>query len=405
MRSYRDLMTVPGAAAFVAAGFIGRIPMSMRTLGCLLMVEALTGSYTLGGAVAGTFGLSNALTAPLLARLADRRGQRPVILWSTLVHTCGILGIVLAAESGMPSWTYFPIAILAGASALPLGSLVRARWNAVLNEGKRMQTAYALEAVLDDVVYIVGPLLVVWLAVDIFPSAGLIGAIALTVGGSLVMATLRRSEPKIHPDADLPRIGVIRMRGMPLLTFGYLATGTLLGTADVAVLNFADKHGESGRAGLLLALMIVGSMIAGFAFGLVNWKLPVVRQLLATNVVLCLTMVPLVFVDSMAAMYGFVILSGVGISPVLITGSTVVGSIVPREALAEGFAVVGSALTLGMSAGNAVAGTLADLGGSRLAFAFVVGFGALAALTTAVGGRSFTPAPEESASITATVME
>ncbi|TCO62738.1 MFS transporter [Actinocrispum wychmicini] len=394
MRAYGALLKVPGAAAFVVAGFIGRIPMSMRTLGCLLLVQAVSGSYALAGTVAGTFGLCNAVSAPLLARLADRRGQRPVILWTTLVHTCGVVAVVLVVVSGAPAWTYFPVTVVAGASALPLGSLVRARWSAVLDDGKRMPTAYALEAVLDDVVYIVGPLLVVWLAVDVFPSAGLIGAITLTVAGSMVMAMLRRSEPPVHPTAGRVRIGVIRLRGMPLLTLGYLATGTLLGAADVGVITFAGHHGQPDLAGLLLALMIVGSMVAGFAYGMVEWDAPLPRKLLATNVLLCLTMAPLMFVDTVGAMVGFVILSGVGISPVLITGSSLVGSIVPRESLAEGFAVIGSALTLGMSAGNAVAGALADHSSSAVVFGFTVGCGAVAALATITGTRSLTPEPD-----------
>ena len=102
--------------------------MSMRGLGCVLMLVALTGSYGLEGAVAATLTLSQAFTAPWLGRLADRHGQRRLLVLALAAHSSGTLVLVLAAQAGaVKAWTLFPAATLSGPAVLPVGSLVRAR--------------------------------------------------------------------------------------------------------------------------------------------------------------------------------------------------------------------------------------------------------------------------------------
>lgn len=149
--------------------------MSMRGLGCVLMLVALTGSYALAGAVAATLTLSQALTAPWLGRLADRHGQRRLLIVSLAAHSTGILLLVLAAQVSAPAWTLFLAASLAGAAVLPVGSLVRARWAGLVGGPPALDTAFALESVIDEAVFIVGPVIVTALAVGVAPAAGLLG--------------------------------------------------------------------------------------------------------------------------------------------------------------------------------------------------------------------------------------
>src|SRR5215211_7004098 len=122
LKTYRSLLSIPRARAFVLAGFVARLSISMRALGSVLMVSELTGSYALAGAVAGAALLSEAVAAPRLGRLVDRYGQRRVLLMALAVHSVGTLALVFSAQFSAPSWTLFASAALSGAAALPVWS-------------------------------------------------------------------------------------------------------------------------------------------------------------------------------------------------------------------------------------------------------------------------------------------
>ena len=143
LETYRRVLSVPGGAAFSAAGFVARLPISMQTLGTVLLVAATSGSYALAGAVSATFALAQALCSPVLGRLVDRLGQAPVLIAALLVHTVGVTALVSLALADAPAWTLFPAAAVYGASYSQPGSLVRARWSHALGGSSLLPTAFS----------------------------------------------------------------------------------------------------------------------------------------------------------------------------------------------------------------------------------------------------------------------
>jgi MFS family permease len=127
LKTYRSLLSIPHTRAFVLAGFVARLSISMRALGAVLMVSELTGSYGLAGAAAGAALLGEAVAAPRLGRLVDRYGQQRALLMSLAAHFAGTLALVISAQLSAPNWMLLSTAALSGASALQVGSLVRAR--------------------------------------------------------------------------------------------------------------------------------------------------------------------------------------------------------------------------------------------------------------------------------------
>src|SRR2546423_4362002 len=73
---YLEILRLPGALGFSAAGFLARMPMSMFSLGTVLLIAATTGRYGLAGLVAAVGAGGYALGAPQIARLIDRFRQR-----------------------------------------------------------------------------------------------------------------------------------------------------------------------------------------------------------------------------------------------------------------------------------------------------------------------------------------
>jgi MFS family permease len=367
------------------------MPMSMRGLGCVLMLVALTGSYGLAGAVAATLTLSQAFTAPWLGRLADRHGQRRLLVLALAAHASGTLLLVLAAQVDAPAWTLFPAAALSGAAVLPVGSLVRARWAGLVGGTPALDTAFALESVLDEAVFVVGPVLVTALAVGVAPAAGLLGPLAFVVVGYLYLAVQENTEP--GPSSEHRQAGrlAVLTPGLLVLILTCAAVGISLSVIDVGMVAFARERGSPGAAGPLLALFATGSMLAGLAYGAREWRTPHDLRFLIATTALCAGTMPILLADGIATMALSVAIAGVGIAPALIASSTLVEELLPRAALVEGLTWVVTALTVGAAAGAALAGAAIDLAGSCAAFAAALAAGLVSVLVAGLGWGSLRP--------------
>ena len=155
--SYLALLRVPGAARFCVTGMVGRAPMSMFGLGTVLLVAASTGHYGLAGLVAGAGSVGYAIAAPQVARLADRFGQRRVLrpLAAVFAVSCGVF--VTCTELHAPLWVLMITGCAAGSSMPSLGSMVRARWSVLLDGTPLLHSAFALESVVDEMIFVIGP--------------------------------------------------------------------------------------------------------------------------------------------------------------------------------------------------------------------------------------------------------
>ena len=372
LKTYRSLLSIPHARAFVLAGFVARLSISMRALGSVLMVSVLTGSYGLAGAVAAAALLGEAVAAPRLGRLVDRYGQRRVLLISLAVHAAGTIALVLSAQLSAPNWMLLATAALSGAAALQVGSLVRARWSTLVGDSPALETAFALESTLDELIFVLGPVLVTALALGVAPGAGLLGALVLTTVGSLALALQRSTEPAPAGVRDRSKKPAIDIPGLRVLVATFVAAGAIFGTLDVAMVAFTGQVGSPTAAGMLLALIAAGSLVAGLAYGTRSWRWPLDKRFLASVVVLWAGTVPLVLAPSVALMAPAAVLAGVAIAPTLIAGFTLVQKMVPSRALTEGLNWTITALGAGAAVGAWTAGLIADSAGGRIAFLVAV---------------------------------
>jgi MFS family permease len=391
LKTYRSLLSIPHARAFVLAGFVARLSISMRALGAVLMISTLTGSYGLAGAVAAAALLGEAVAAPRLGRLVDRYGQRRVLLLSLAVHSAGTLALVISAQLSAPNWMLLATAALSGAAALQVGSLVRARWSALMGSSPALETAFALESTLDELIFVLGPALVTALALGVAPGAGLLGALFLTIVGSLALALQRRTEPVPAGVWDQSERSAISTPGLRVLVATFVAVGAIFGILDVAMVAFAGQAGAPAAAGPLLALVAAGSLLAGLAYGARSWRWPLDKRFVASVVVLWGGTVPLALVPSVALMAPAATLAGVAIAPTLIAGFTLVQKLVPSGALTEGLNWLITALGVGAAIGAWTAGLIADSAGGDTAFLIAVVAGGAAVIVAACGRGRLRP--------------
>jgi len=385
LKTYRSLLSIPHARAFVLAGFVARLSISMRALGAVLMVSELTGSYGLAGAVAAAALLGEAVAAPRLGRLVDRYGQRRVLLLSLAVHSAGTLALVISAQLWAPNWMLLATAALSGAAALQVGSLVRARWSALVRDSPALEAAFALESTLDELIFVLGPALVTALALGVAPGAGLLGALVLTTVGSLALGLQHHTEPAPTGVRDLSERSAIRTPGLRVLVATFVAAGAIFGTLDVAMVAFTGQIGAPAAAGPLLALVALGSLLAGLTYGARSWRWPLDKRFVASVVVLWGGTVPLALVPSVALMAPAATLAGLAIAPTLIAGFTLVQKLVPSGALTEGLNWMITALGVGAAIGAWTAGLIADSAGGATAFLIAVVAGGAAVIVAACG--------------------
>jgi hypothetical protein len=282
-------------------------------------------------------------------------------------------------------------AALSGASALQVGSLVRARWSALVGGSPALEAAFALESTLDELIFVMGPALVTALALGVAPGAGLLGALLLTIVGSLALALQRRTEPAPTDVSDRSERSAIGTPGLRVLVGTFVAAGAIFGTLDVAMVAFTGQVGAPAAAGPLLALVAAGSLLAGLAYGARSWRWPLNKRFVASVVVLWVGTFPLALAPSVALMMPASILAGVAIAPTLIAGFTLVQKLVPSEALTEGLNWTITALGVGAAVGAWTAGLIADSAGGRMAFLVAVVAGGTAVIMAACGrGRLLT---------------
>lgn len=389
-RGYGPLLRTPGALAFTLAGLVGRMPISMLGIGTVLLVEDRRDSYALAGLVSAAYALGLAGTGPAVSRLVDRRGQRRVLPVALAVTAAGVVAVVLLSGSG-PLWLLLPAAGVMSAAPSQLGSCARARWSRVLAaRPAELPRAYAWEAVVDEVVFVLGPLVVVLCAL-LDPAVGLLVALGLGASGTLAFVAQRATEPEVHPAGDGHR-SALAAPGLRTLTLSMLCVGVLFGTVEVAMVAFAEERGSTSGAGLLLALVAGGSAAAGLLYGALHLTAPLPRRYLLATGFLALGLLPLLLAPSVALMAPAALLAGFAISPTLIAAFGLVDDLVPVAARTEGFSWLNSGLGVGVALGFAVSGAVADAEGARTAFVVALGGALLSLLIAAAGRRTLTPA-------------
>lgn len=375
LRPYLDLMGTPGARRFSGAAFVARLPIAMTGLGIVLLVVARDGRYALAGALSATFAIVNAGAAPAISRLVDRFGQRRVLVPTVLAHGTGILAFVVLVSSGAPLWSVYAAAAGAGLAGPSIGSLVRARWSNVLGAGPALHTAYAFESVLDEAIFVLGPLLATVLATQVAPEAGLLTAVALLGLGTAAFVAHRPSEPPPAATRGEPHPSALRSPGLPVLMLVMVFIGGVFGAVEISTIASADEAGRRGVAGALLACYAGGSMLSGLLFGVVRWRVQARTRLLLGALVMTATATTLPWATSLGALAPLLFLAGVGIAPTLISGFSLVERIVPAGTVTEGLSWATTGLIVGFSAATWLAGRLVDTASVPTAFSVAVGSG------------------------------
>ncbi|MDN5535864.1 MFS transporter, partial [Comamonas sp.] len=333
LNAYRKLFTAPGSTGFVLAGLLARLPLSMTGIGLITMLSQQRGAYTLAGMVSACFALSIAVLAPRISALVDRHGQFRVLPFAAASSALSMLALLACAHWQGPDWLLLVLAAAVG--SLPsMPAMVRARWTAIYSGTPQLQTAFALEGVLDDLAFIVGPPLSVGLSMLLFPEAGPLAAALFLIIGVGLFVVQRRTEPPVslHTGSEKGRTSsMLRQPVVRTLALFMLAQGVIVGVIDVASVAFATAQGQPGMASVVLSFYALGSCAMGLVFGTLRLQMPLSRQIVWVGASVAISALPLLLASNLTALTLAVLLAGITFGPTI----TVAMSLVEQQVQAN----------------------------------------------------------------------
>ena len=367
----------------------------MLSIGILIHVHHLTGSFASAGSVTGVYATALGVGGPLLGRLVDRRGPTSTLLVSASV-AAALLAALAVLSRGAPLAVLIALSAGIGLATPPVDACLRSQLPTLLSDSGAVRAAYALEASVMELTYIFGP-----------PLALCIGALwstgaALAVAGVVLLAATaayaiqpasRRWQPA--PFEWRPRRGSLRTPAMRTLMIALIAVGMLLGADEVAVIAAAKTLASTTAAAPLFAIWGAGSFIGGLlaarrgggATGATGLAL-----LLGALTAGHLALIPAD--ESVLSLGAMLLFAGATIAPTEATVYAMVDRAAPAGTLTEAFAWLATAMAVGGALGAAGAGVLADRAGPTAVFALAGGAGAVAVVTTMLRSRTLL-APHE----------
>jgi len=274
---------------------------------------------------------------------------------------------------------------VAGATFPNVGALVRARWAAVLSGTPSLRTAFSVESVLDEVIFVLGPPLVTWLAIVRTPQTAMLATVVILVVGSVLLLVQRSTEPALAPRESRVGPSPLSMPDLRVVFALLLTLGGVFGSFEVVTVAFAQQHGHPGAAGIVLALNAVGSMTAGLVYGATHPRAALRTQLLVLGLLVPLTVVAFPFVERLPVLAVLSVAAGFVIAQTLIVSFQLIEELSPPERLTEGLTLATTAIVVGVAVAAAVSGRLIDEVGTPRAYVVATASGVLSAVVAAFG--------------------
>ncbi|MFN8224516.1 MAG: MFS transporter [Gaiellales bacterium] len=358
---YRDIVAIPRARGLLLALVAAWLAFGMVGLGLFLAASETTGSNAAAGLVVATFSAGAGLVAPLRGRLIDRRGARA---WLPVFGTCHALGltafaITVALEGD--AWLLALTAGVAGASAPPIVASTRASWAAVVGP-KLLRRAYALTAVVGDVLFVAGPPL----AALLFAVAPWVPPVVVAALGLLAVTLVAGVAPRVTREGG-PKPDRTLLRRLEAVLAVEVALGVALGAMEVAVPIAAREWDALGASGLLLGAFALGSAIGGVWFGRRAWVMGPERRFLVSALILAPVFTLPALAGGPVSLAALLLFAGLCYGPATISLFEALDVLAPTRAV-ESLTWVTTAGAIGAATGSAATGWAATHHGLALPF-------------------------------------
>jgi predicted MFS family arabinose efflux permease len=370
-----SLLRLPGVPAQAAFGLVAQVTQQVGGMGSVLVVAEATGSLAQGGLAAAAVAIGVGMGRPVHGRIIDRRGARAVLAFTACVHGAALGGLVLLAVSGAPGWALILLAWVAGAGLPPVSLGMRVEWGALAGDERRT-AAYSLVFMVQQLAIVLGPLTFGALVGAASASAALGCVAAMAAAGTIGLSRVLHANPP--GSAGGARRGVLRRPGMPAVLGIALLLSGAIGALEVGLPALASAHGVPGASGVLLAVNSLGGIAGAAAYAARRWSAPPVTRMIWLMIWLGAALALAAALGPLPAVGAVLFAAGFALTPALTTTSLLADEVAP-ESRAEAFGWIATAFGVGIAAGAAVAGIVADRLGPSAVFLLAAAFPFLAA--------------------------
>lgn len=378
---YATLLEQPELRKTIVASVIGRMPIGILGLAILLATRASSGSFGVAGAVAACYLAGLAVMAPVLGRLIDRSGPATILLFCASAFPAALAALVIALRLEAPQWTAFAFAALAGACFPPITVCLRTFMRRRLADEAQLATAYSLESVLIETIFIIGPVLVALFVAYLSADAAVLFAAACGLIGTLMfLRSPVLAHWRIEKRMTASLVGPLSVRGFVPLLAVILAYSGAFGLVEIGITAFAAEAGKPALAGLILGLMSVGSAAGGLAYGSRSWRSPLRRQFALMLLLMGIGVATLALVANTFLFAALGVVAGIVMAPALIIQSMLVVKTAPAQYTTEAFTWSTTCLLTGVGLGLAAGGLILETATSAAVFVAA----GLVAITAAV---------------------
>src|SRR5271166_625181 len=383
LRHYATFFRLPGVPRLLAIALVARMPVGMMSLSLLMHLRELSGSFAFAGSIVGTYFIAMAGSAPIQGRLADRRGPGGLLVVTGLVQPLALGMLLFAGQLHLSLKAIAPLAAVAGMFAPPISVLTRTLWRHRFEHAEERRTAFAVDSVLIEINFTIGPALV-GLTLLFGTPALAFGATWLVAASAAPLFALSGAQRywKRSPAEAHRLLGPLTE---PRLLIAY-ATNTALafsfGMLEVGYPGFAARAGMPALGGALLAIFSIGSALGGVAYGGMHFALPMERQLPRLLLLLAIPFGAHALANSAWILAPLALVAGLMIAPALTALSLLVTQYAPARYATEAFTWMSTCIVSGIGAGMAVGGLIVESIGPWGAFAAAAGAGVVAAMVS-----------------------
>ena len=384
---YRVVLARPGALRLLSTALVGRLPQGMAALSVLLLVRQATHSYAAAGAAVGGAALAAAAGGPLLGRLIDRLGRRLVVGPVAVIQACVYVFLALAARAHLGAAVLIAGAAVAGALVPPIAPVVRTLLRDLYDDNTVRETAYSMEAIAQETIWIVGPMLATVMVTLASPefAVSMLGVIGVS-GTLLFLRSPLLDRPQAHEQGAVHRGSALASMDLRWLLPPVALMGFGLGAVEVGIPSLALHDGSRAAAGPLLALWSLGSMAGGIQYSSTRWRSALGSRYAMLMLLNCALTAPLLLAAGSLGLAGVLsFVAGLATAPAFSCVYSLVGRLVIPGTEHEAFGWTLSGLLAGLAAGSAAAGAVIGPLGVRAPFAIAV----VAAGLAAVGATRF----------------
>lgn len=377
---YARVLRTPNVGVAFAASILGRLPIGIAAFALVLFVQARTGSLANAGLVSAGYVFGLGSIAPLLGRWIDRVGPKPALFVSSIGYPLALALLVWQVTNAALFWAVVS-AVIAGALLPPITVCMRTLLPRLLSEAGTLQTAYSLDSILLETIFIIGPLLVSWfVAHNATSMAVLFAALLGAVGSWIFLTTPAVRTWQIAPPTQRDLFGPLREKKLLRLFAVTLFYAAAFGLFEIGVAALAIHAGKPAFAGAFLMAASVGSAFGALIYGSHDWRWQPIRQFIFALVLMALGLLLMVPVTNL---YAFVIVCALGcmpMAPVISIQSVLTSQLAPAESGTESFTWGWSCLLVGLGAGTTIGGVLTEKFSAQASLLAAVGMTLLAAM-------------------------